>query len=124
MPTACEPEAIQVADRWHRLRNLGEALGGLLDRHHRDLRAAAKAATAVATAAVPTGPPPGPRPPTRRQHRRLDTQAARQARFAEVAALHSRGWSQSRIAQTTGLDRKTVRVWLRAGQIPSWRQPA
>jgi transposase len=33
------PEALQVADRWHLLRNLGDALQRLLDRHHRDLRA-------------------------------------------------------------------------------------
>lgn len=117
------PQAIQVADRWHLLRNLGDALGGLLNCHHRDLRAAAEAARTVTMAPVTT-PPPAPRPPTRRQQRRLDTQAARQARFAEVAALSARGWSQSRIAHSTGLDRKTIRGWLRAGQIPSWRHPA
>jgi transposase len=38
------PDVAQVADRWHLLRNLSDALQRLLDRHHRDLRAAAKAA--------------------------------------------------------------------------------
>jgi transposase len=41
------PEAIQVADRFHLLRNLGDAVGNALNRHHRDLRAAAKAVTAA-----------------------------------------------------------------------------
>src|SRR5689334_10663384 len=120
------PEAIQVADRWHLLRNPGDALAGILDRHHQAIGAAAKAATAVATAtvAVPTVPPPEPQPPTRGQQRRLDKQAARQARFDEVAALHARGWSQSQIARSTGLDRTTIRTWLRAGRVPSWSQPA
>jgi transposase len=120
------PEAVQVADRWHLLHNLGDALAGVLDHHHRAIGAAAKAATAVATAtvAVPTVPPLEPPPPTRSQQRSRDKQAARQARFDEVAALAARGWSQSAISRTTGLDRKTIRMWLRAGQRPSCNKPA
>jgi transposase len=120
------PEAVQAADRRHLLHNLGDALAGVLDRHHRAIGAAAKAATAVATAtvAVPTVPPLEPPPPTRSQQRSRDKQAARQARFDEVAALAARGWSQSAISRTTGLDRKTIRMWLRAGQRPSCNKPA
>jgi hypothetical protein len=44
------PEAVQVADRWHLLRNLGDALTSVFDRHHRAIRAAAKVATALLTA--------------------------------------------------------------------------
>jgi hypothetical protein len=50
--------------------------------------------------------------------------AARQARFEEVAALHVRGWSQSAISRSTGLDRSTIRTWLQAGRPPSWSKPA
>jgi transposase len=74
--------------------------------------------------AVPTVPPAETKPPTRSQQRRLDKQAARQARFDEVAALHARGWSHSAIARTTGLDRGTIGSWLHAGRVPSWSQPA
>jgi transposase len=118
------PEAVQIADRWHLLCNLGTALARILDRHHREISAAAKAVTAALAGGGPTVSASQPRAPTRSQQRRLDQQAARQARFAEVAALHAQGWSHSRIAQRTGLDRKTVRVWMRAGQLPSWHQPA
>jgi transposase len=120
------PEAMQVADRWHLLRNLGDALTGVLDRHHRAIRVAAKAATAVetATVAVPPVSPSEPRPPTRRQQRSLDKRAARQACFDEVATLHARGWSQSAISRTTGLDRSTIRTWLQTGRVPSWSKPA
>ena len=38
------PDAIQVADRWHLLRNSSDALRTVLDQHHRDLRAAARTA--------------------------------------------------------------------------------
>ena len=64
------------------------------------------------------------RPPTRREQRSAVIHAARHARYEEVVALKARGWSQTRIAETLHLDRKTVRVWLRSGQPPAWRQPA
>ena len=35
------PDAIQIADRWHLLRNGSDALRTVLDQHHGDLRAAA-----------------------------------------------------------------------------------
>jgi transposase len=53
----------------------------------------------------------------------LDRRAARRTAFEEVAALHADGGSLSRIARTTGLDRKTVRTWLQLGQPPAWRKP-
>jgi transposase len=40
------PQATQVADRWHLLRNLQDALKGTVDRHHADIRAAAQAVIA------------------------------------------------------------------------------
>ncbi|MGF7212704.1 hypothetical protein GGE65_007339 [Skermanella aerolata] len=43
-----------MADRFHLLRNLGDAVGNALNRHHGDIRAAAKAATAL------TSPDPVP----------------------------------------------------------------
>lgn len=36
------PQAIQVADRWHLLKNLGDALKRMLDKHNKELRQAAK----------------------------------------------------------------------------------
>nr|WP_200475213.1 hypothetical protein [Azospirillum argentinense] len=100
----------------------------ILTGHHRDLRAAAKLAIAPVDETGQEAPAPQPdeggKPPTRREQRSAGIQAARQPRFEEVVALDARGWSQTRIGQTLGLDRKTVRVWLRSGQPPPWRQPA
>jgi transposase len=125
------PQAIQVADRFHLLRNLGDVVGNALNRHHRDIRAAAKAATALrsldSAPAEPVVPPvsmASPKPPTTRQQHSLDKQAAWQVRFDEVVALHAKGWSKSRIARTLGLDRGTVQGWLKAGQLPTWQQPS
>ncbi len=122
------PTAVQVADRWHLLHNLTDALREGLTGHHRDLRAAAKLAVApvdgTGQESHASQPDEGNKPPPRREQRSAAIQAARHARFEEVVALDARGWSQTRIAQTLGLDRKTVRVWLRSGQPPPWRQPA
>jgi transposase len=115
------PKAIQVADRWHLLRNLGDALARILDRHHRDLRGATKAAaegTVVTGAAASPEPacPPAPEQP------HTDRHAGRRARFDEVIALYGEGWPVKRIARTLGLDRKTVRRWLQSGRLPTWSQ--
>ncbi|MDQ2102194.1 ISL3 family transposase [Azospirillum isscasi] len=128
------PAAVQVADRWHLLHNLTDALREVLTGHHRDLRAAARLAVSPVGEAGPVGEtgqePRSPRsdeessPPTRREQRSAAIHAARHARYEEVVALKARGWSQTRIAETLHLDRKTVRVWLRSGQPPAWRQPA
>jgi hypothetical protein len=100
-----------------------------LNGHHRDIRAAARTVTAAeppdsGPVEPVVSPVSAPKPTTKRQQHSLDKQAARQARFDEVVALHTKGWSQSRISSTLGLDRKTVRVWLKAGRLPSWQQPS
>jgi hypothetical protein len=51
-----------------------------------------------------------------------DRHAIRRARFDEVMALHHRNWPIKRIARTLGLNLKTVRRWLRSGQLPTWDQ--
>jgi transposase len=104
------PEAIQIADRFHVAKNVGEALERVLQRHHRQLTAAAKAADDARRAAEGAGPPPPPppRPPTAR---RAAVQAARErriARYEEVRALHAEGFSQREVARRLGVSRATV----------------
>jgi transposase len=60
---------------------------------------------------------------TAAERRSEAARARRQARFDEAARLHAAGASISDIARRLGADRKTLRCWLRAGAIPSWRQP-
>jgi transposase len=118
------PDAIQVSDRWHLLRNLNDAVARAFDRHHRDLCAAA---AAVETGKAPDGPASAsstPELPAMPVSELLhpDRHAARRARFDEVMALHHRNWPIKRIARTLGLNLKTVRRWLRLGQLPTWNQ--
>lgn len=119
------PDALQVSDRWHLLRNLNDAVARTLDRHHRDLRAATAAAVATSKASnVPPSTPSAPgssvMPVPEPSH--PDRHAIRRARFDEVMALHHRNWPIKRIARTLGLNPKTVRRWLRSGQLPTWDQ--
>jgi transposase len=124
------PDAIQVADRWHLLRNSSDALRTVLDQHHRDLRAAAQTAAQQPekpsmpeepAVLEPGVPPEAERPMRAAERRSRAAQDRRDARFAEVARLRGQGLSLKAIARTLGMGRKTVRRWLRAGQAPTWR---
>lgn len=123
------PQATQVADRWHVLRNSSDALQQVLDQHHRDLREAARTAASPSEIPTPaeahvqeTPVPTEPERPLRAVERRSrDRQNRRDARFAEAARLRQQGLSLKAIARTIGADRKTVRRWLRAGHAPTWR---
>ncbi len=119
------PEAVQVSDRWHLLRNLGDAVRAIVDRHHGDLNRAAK----QMEHSIPVPPvdeaPSEPAIPkvTAAQRRRQDAHARRHDRYQEAARLRAAGASISAIAASLGAERKTVRGWLRAGKAPLWRKP-
>jgi transposase len=52
------PDAVQVAGRWHMLRNLGDAVRAVVDRQQAEVRRAAKqvaGSTVVPNASVPAG---------------------------------------------------------------------
>jgi transposase len=122
------PHAVQVADRWHLLRNLGDAVQALADRHGGALRRAAQftADTQAAAIAAHAVPPPDiavPRPPTQAQRASQAAFARRQARYEEAARLQADGVSLSRIAALLGAERKTVRGWLRRGHAALWSKP-
>jgi transposase len=136
------PQAKQVADRWHLLKNIREALERFLDRYAGKF-AAAFAAPAqnptdpaphpeavptvaprplgVAPAAATPGPPaetpanPVPqRPVTAKQQRRLE-------RYHEVRRRHSEGQSLRRIAREMRLSWSVVRRYARSDHCPNWR---
>jgi len=117
------PTAMQVADRFHILANVGELLERVLGSRRAALRAAAAAVDRrlaqdqqpVADAAATPGPPPGKR---RAQQGREERRAQRLARYDAVIALHQEGHSHTAISRQTGLGRKTVRRYLRAGAFP------
>src|SRR3954467_5578392 len=122
------PQAIQVADRWHLLRNGGEALRGVLDHHHRHLDEAAQIAAVVTAEPAANDNAPesegghGAEPSgTKAERRSLDARQRREARFEEAVRLREQGMTIRGVARALGVGRKTVRRWLRAGHAPTWR---
>ena len=118
------PDAVQVADRWHLLRNLGDALRAIVERHHAAARRiAAEVAADLAPRAPIAGTPAIEGPDAATTPRGPAAHAGRRARFEEAVRLHAAGASFRQISRLLGTDRRTVGRWLRAGDIPSWRQP-
>jgi transposase len=131
------PQARQVTDRWHLLKNLREAVEGVLERHAAVVDAALRA-TATPTAPVPiatvpeigTAPSPvessSPRPPSEAHPEapRLSAEPSKRQqridRFEHVHAFHQRGHSASRIARALGLSRRSVFRYLRRQTCPAW----
>lgn len=116
------PQAVQVADRFHLLRNLREALEHVLTRHSAVIEEAFQQCSPIAR---PPLPPPIPSAPalTRTQRLSRERRQRRFERYQQALALHQRGISKRAIARQLGLNRKTVRHWLRAGQFPERQVP-
>lgn len=108
------PGAVQVADRFHLLQNLAEALELAFTAHARDLRAVEQAQHEAATAEQGTVPIPLSEPQTTA---RL-LAAERLARHGQVWALYRQGWSGEKIARHLGIGRATTYRFLRSETFP------
>jgi len=127
------PNALQVADRWHLLKNLGEALERLLQRHHPALTATAhaltehaRAAALQAIAADGAATPPLPSLPTdsspchltRTQQEQQHRRDRRLARYEAVMDLQRQGLGVRAIARQLRIGRRVVRQYLTAPSFP------
>jgi transposase len=137
--TEAAPQAKQVADRWHLLKNLRETIEGLLKRLSGIVAEAFRDASATETGRPPEpGPSPASRlpevPPTdppvsadscrRPLALRKQAQQARQQqrveRFERVRALRTQGYSLRQIARAVGLSTRHVIRYLRIDHCPDW----
>ena len=122
------PDAIQVADRWHLLKNLGEALERLLIREHRAIREAAQEAAqsvsgdSISSAStIPADATPvdtGAAPLSRKTVEQAERRARRLHRYRQVTEAYEQGMTQRGIERSLGCSRKTVRRYLAAGGFP------
>jgi len=114
------PAATQVADRFHLMQNLAEALTQVFTTQSPALDAVNATGRQQpvplpdGTSAVPVPPPHTPR---REQERAAQRTAARQATYETVRTLHHQGWTVPAIAAQVGRSRRTVERYLR---LPTW----
>jgi transposase len=137
------PQAIQVADRFHLLLNMREALQRLCTQQQSALQAASvpppsadaaasvqvadlssTAETTLTHARAPDASadeavsPPDPRPPTKQERHRQACRAVRVARYEAVRTLHAQGLGNRAIARQLGISRVTVQRFLAAETFP------
>lgn len=115
------PQALQCADRFHLLKNLGEALEGLLAYHLAAHRKRQTQVTLDELAPVwqsKRAAQSSPKLERLQQNRRQE----RLARYEQVIALHKQGMSQQAIAEFVRIGHRTVQRWLAAGTFPE-RKP-
>jgi transposase len=135
--TQSAPQAQQVADRWHLLKNVREAIERLLERHLPVITDALKPTDPdperidaspggepeAATTIEPT-PSESPSPPVPVSPRHEAAQAKRQRRverFERVHELRRQGMPIRQIARELAMTRKAVRRYLNREQCPDWR---
>jgi len=115
------PGAMQTADRFHLLKNLGEALEGVLSRH----LAAHRTRQAEQSRAAPLEGAQSKQPPKVSSKEADLSQAKREERLAQyqqIVAFRKQGLSQAAIAERVGVARTTVSRWLTHDTFPE-QQP-
>jgi transposase len=121
------PQAIQVADRFHLLKNLTEAVQHSLEHHQRTIRSAVPAPEQRDPVPSKKGGPisertaDGGSPPRRSERAKAANRQRRLAKYHEVVALEEKGLSQTAISRTAGISRATVVRWLRSDGFPERR---
>jgi len=114
-------QAIQCADRFHLLKNLGEAVEGLLARHLAAHRKKETQATPDEQAPVWLPQSAARRSPQLEQLQRARREE-RLARYEQVIALRKQGLSYQAIASRVGMGASTVQSWLAVETFPE-RKP-
>lgn len=115
------PQATQVADRFHLLQNLAEALDQVFGAHGNALNAVSdgRRRTPVVQPDGQTAVPVPPSAPTpQAQTRAAQRRARRLAIYEQVWSLQRQGWSPRLIAQHLGIGRMTVVRYLQAPTFP------
>ena len=118
------PRTRQVADRWHMLRNLGDAMRSVVERHHAVIRRVAWQVADEMAAQPRVAPVEAPRP-TAAERRKQAAFARRQVRYEQAEQLLADGLPLRDAATRLGVDPRTLRRWRELGHAPLWdRHPS
>lgn len=121
------PQATQVADRWHLLKNLREAIERLFARFSPEIREATLAASTSASEEIASAPVDVANAPVTAattfaasNEAVAGNQQARQERHRQARQLHAEGHSIRSIARRIRCNRETVRRYLTESKCPDW----
>jgi transposase len=134
--TESASQAQQVADRWHLLKNVREAIERLLERHLPVITDALKPVdpdpkrgdalpggtpdAATTSEPTPQESPASPTPASLRREAALAKRRRRVERFERVHELRRQGTPIRQIARDLGMSRKAVRRYLCHERCPEW----
>ena len=112
------PQARQVSDRWHLVKNLAACVSVLLAQSLGKLRRAEQAAANIPEEEQHSRQPHS-HPRTRAEKLTQQArQAERMARYEQIMALQKQGLKSADIATQVGMPERSVREWLSRGDIP------
>ena len=116
--------AIQVADRWHLLKNMGEALKRFLDKHNKELRMAAKDIAKSKAAEQEKLRKKTEKEAIKKKNRKKNKEEEKpplsryELNFLEVKRLRKKGHSIRSIHKQTGVHRQTIKKYLKYETYP------
>jgi transposase len=112
------PQARQVSDRWHLVKNLAACVSVQMAKVLAELRRAEQDETKTSEEGKLPHEPYRPLKMRGAEQAQLARQAERMARYEQILALYSQGMNKTRIAVRLGISRNTVQRWLSRGDIP------
>jgi transposase len=121
------PDAVQIADRWHLIKNLSEALEKLLTRQHHHIRNAANPVVEIPQPTPLSRPEAESQPDQEAQSSRrffpgrlrkevVEHRKQHVALYNEVIELRQKGLSSEEIGKRVGKSPRTIRSWLHLGE--------
>lgn len=112
------PDAIQVADRWHLLSNLGDALRTAVGRHRQFIKTAGQAVAKIKNGRPAECSEAERAGSTKLEALRETRRVTRHDSYAEIRRLRDQGMSPGTIAPHVGMQKRSVERWLAAGGEP------
>jgi transposase len=123
--TVGAPQAQQVVDRFHMVKNLSEVLQEILGHGRAEIRQGEaplpqlEKAGEEPTRPLPTAATCEPRTPAHVKKVHQARQASREDRYTQMTTLRAQGLTQSEVAKRMGMSERAVRHWLKRGAAPT-----